>query len=120
MQQSLLLQTVHTNPPAAGFLSIDDLANDQGELAVTLEYNSSNQQVYIEACTQLLTNTMHKDLAAAYLSLCTEDSPALATSQNLTMIPCAPASHCNKTWHTYSALVLTPCLLYLQENNTNP
>jgi hypothetical protein len=61
-----------------GFLSIDDLANNQGELAITLEYNSSNQQVHIEACAQLPTNTTHKDLTAAYLSLCTEDTPALA------------------------------------------
>jgi glycine cleavage system regulatory protein len=60
-----------------GFLSIDDLANNQGELAITLEYNSSNQQVHIEACAQLPTNTTHKDLTAAYLSLCTEDTPAL-------------------------------------------
>jgi hypothetical protein len=55
------------------------LANNQGELAVTLEYDSSNQQVHIEACAQLPTNATRKDLAAAYLSLCTEDTPALAT-----------------------------------------
>jgi hypothetical protein len=64
---------------ATGFLSIDDLVNNQGELAVTLKYNSSNQQVNIEVCAQLPTDMMHKDLATTYLPLCTEDSPALAT-----------------------------------------
>jgi hypothetical protein len=59
-----------------GFLSIDDLVNNQGELALTVEFDSSNQELSIAACTQLLTNTTHKDLAAAYLSLCTSDLPA--------------------------------------------
>jgi hypothetical protein len=95
---------VHAYPPATGFLSIDDLANNQGELAVTLEYNSSNQQVHIEACTQLPTNVMCKDLAATYLSLCTEDTPALAAyfSELHHNTPCTSFTLQQNTVHIFS------------------
>src|SRR6266702_635247 len=66
-------------PTKAGFLSINDLVNNQGELTVTLDYNSSNSQVYIEACVQLPANATRKDLAAAYLSLCNNDAPVFSS-----------------------------------------
>ena len=58
-----------------GFLSINNLVPHQGELAITLDFNSSNQQGTIEACAQLSANTTQKDIAAAYISLCDAEAP---------------------------------------------
>ena len=58
-----------------GFLSIDDLANNQGELAITIENNSEHDTLYIEACVQLPENATCNDIVAAYISLCSNDSP---------------------------------------------
>jgi len=51
------------------------LVPHQGELAITLDFNSSNQQGTIEACAQLSANTTQKDIAAAYISLCDAEAP---------------------------------------------
>jgi hypothetical protein len=59
----------------ARVFKFNDLVNNQGELALTMEFDSSNQDLFIVACMQLPTNMMCKDLATAYLSLCTSDSP---------------------------------------------
>ena len=58
-----------------GFLGIEDLVNNQGELAIALEYDSKTKEMCIEACAQLPADTTRKDLAATYLSLCHEDTP---------------------------------------------
>ena len=57
------------------FLSIDDLVPHQGELAITLDFDSTNQQGIIEACAQLLANTTQQDIMAAYISLCDAEAP---------------------------------------------
>src|SRR6201996_9039153 len=61
-----------------GFLSIDDLVNNQGELALTLEFDSSNQHMCIEACAQLPANATQQNIAAAYISLCSDDLPTFS------------------------------------------
>ena len=53
--------------------------NNQGELAIALEYDSENNNMYIEACAQLLADTTQKELAAAYISLCQEDTPIFSS-----------------------------------------
>ena len=58
-----------------GFLSIDDLADSQGELALSFEFDSNTQDLYIDACAPLPQDTTQNDIAAAYISLCTSDSP---------------------------------------------
>jgi hypothetical protein len=90
------------------------LANNQGELAVTLEYDSSNQQVNIEACAQLLTNAMCKDLAAAYLSLCTEDTPTLTAyfSESHHDTPCTGLMPRQNTVHIFSLSTCTPLAVF--------
>ena len=56
-------------------MSLNDLASSQGELALSLDYNSDSDSLFIEACTPLPEDTRKNDLAAAYLSLCDLDSP---------------------------------------------
>jgi hypothetical protein len=51
------------------------LVSDQGELAITLEYTPDPQNVTIEACAQLPANATKKEVAAAYISLCSDDLP---------------------------------------------
>ena len=60
-----------------GFLSIDDLASSQGELAISVEYDSVTDNLCIAACAPLPQNTKPADIAAAYLSLCDTDGPQL-------------------------------------------
>jgi hypothetical protein len=56
-------------------LSLDDLASGQGELALSLDYDSDSELLYIDACAPLPDDTQQNDLAAAYLSLCDLDFP---------------------------------------------
>jgi len=60
-------------------LSIEDLVNNQGELAITFEAEQGPNTLYIEACAQLPANATRKDIAAAYLSLCDIESPTIST-----------------------------------------
>ena len=60
-----------------GFLSIDDLASGQGELAISLEYDPVSADISIEAYAPLPQDTRPIDIAAAYLSLCHSDAPSL-------------------------------------------
>ena len=60
-----------------GFLSIDDLASNQGELAISVEYNSINNEIAIDACTPLPQYLGPADVVAAYLSLCNSNRPQL-------------------------------------------
>jgi hypothetical protein len=62
---------------ATGFLSFDDLAASQGELAISMEYDSSTEKAHIEACAQLPDTPKTADVAAAYLTLCNFESPTL-------------------------------------------
>ena len=60
-------------------MSIDDLVEDQGELALTIEYDSTTQTASIEACAPLADDTMQGDIAAAYVSLCDLASPSFSS-----------------------------------------
>src|SRR5713101_3832928 len=60
-----------------GFLSIDDLASGQEELAISVKYDSVTDNLCIAACAPLPQNTKPADIAAAYLSLCDTDGPQL-------------------------------------------
>ena len=74
MWQSPLCRETHPHSNTeCGFLSINDLVNNQGELALTLEFNSSNHQMCIEACAQLPANATRQNLAAVYISLCSDN-----------------------------------------------
>jgi hypothetical protein len=44
------------------FLSINDLISDQGELAMTIKYDSDTQNALIKACTPLPDNTQQDGL----------------------------------------------------------
>jgi hypothetical protein len=63
--------------PLPGFLSLDDLAEGRGELALSLEYDSKTQDLSITACAPLPPDTQEEDVAAAYVSLCNTDAPPL-------------------------------------------
>jgi hypothetical protein len=56
------------------FLSIDELVDNQGELALTIDYDLTNHTTLLEACAILLDNTLQGEIAAAYVSLCDLDS----------------------------------------------
>jgi hypothetical protein len=60
-------------------LSIDDLIEDQGELALTIDYDSTTQTASLEACAILPHNTTQDEIAAAYVSLCDSDSSSFAS-----------------------------------------
>ena len=79
-----------------GFLSIDDLANNQGELVITIENDSEHDTLYIEACVQLPENATRNDIAAAYISLCSDDSPAFDSFFTQSQSDTMPRS-CNAT-----------------------
>jgi hypothetical protein len=63
--------------PLHGFLSVDDLASGQGELTISIEYDSISANLSVEACAQLPQDPKSIDIAAAYLSLCHSDAPSL-------------------------------------------
>jgi len=63
-----------TSDQVTGFLSIEDLADSQGELTICVEYNSANDSMFIEACTPLPQNSKCANVAAAYLSLCDSEA----------------------------------------------
>ena len=91
--------------PQLGFLRFDELADGQGDLALSLEYDSTSRHLSIEACAPLPQDTKTVDLAAAYLSLCDSNSLSLRpyfASDSDTLLdpldrhsaqprPCAPA-----------------------------
>jgi hypothetical protein len=56
------------------FLRIDELVDDQGELALTIDYDLENHTTLLEACAILPDNTSQGEIAAAYVSLCDLDS----------------------------------------------
>jgi hypothetical protein len=56
------------------FLSINELVDNQGELTLTIDYNSANHTAMLEACAILPDNTSQGEIAAAYVSLCDSDS----------------------------------------------
>jgi hypothetical protein len=55
-------------------LSIDDLVEDQGELALSIDYDSANHTTSVEACAILPDNTTQDEIAVAYVSLCDSNS----------------------------------------------
>jgi len=57
-------------------LSLDDLATGQGELTLTLEFDSVTNYLSIEAIMLLPQDFQKQDIAAAYISLCDIDSPS--------------------------------------------
>jgi hypothetical protein len=59
---------------SCGFLSINELVNDQGELALTIDYDLANHTTTLEACAILLDNTLQGEITVAYVSLCDLDS----------------------------------------------
>jgi hypothetical protein len=56
------------------FLSINDLVEDQGELALSIDYDLANHTASVEACAILPDNTTQEEIAAAYVSLCDSNS----------------------------------------------
>ena len=85
------------------FLSIDDLANNQGELAIAIENDSEHDTLYIEACTQLPENATRNDIAAAYISLCSDDSPTFDSFFTQSQSNTLPHSTvCNSRLHMYT------------------
>jgi hypothetical protein len=60
-------------------LSIKDLADGQGELMISLEYNPMTEKVALRAYMPLPQDTKPANIAAAYLSLCDSDNPRLCT-----------------------------------------
>ncbi len=63
-------------PAKPGFLSIDDLVTDQGELAIRFEFDHQTQTTAIEACATLVPDTKPADIVVAYFMLCDSDSPS--------------------------------------------
>ena len=53
------------------------MASSQGELALSLDYDSDSEFLSIEACAPLPEDTRRNDLAAAYISLCDLDFPPM-------------------------------------------
>jgi hypothetical protein len=73
-------------------LSIEDLADRQGELAISIEFNHSTDMLAIGACAPLPENTKPADIAAAYLSLCDSDEPSLQSFFYANSVKQAPTS----------------------------
>ena len=65
-------------PHHDGFLSINELVNNQGELALILKFDHTQNVFNIEACAQLLADVTQKELMATYFLLCDSDSPTLS------------------------------------------
>jgi hypothetical protein len=63
--------------PLPGFLSFEDLAEGQGELALSLEYDTDTKDLSIATYAPLPNDTQTDDIAAAYLSLCNTNTPLL-------------------------------------------
>jgi hypothetical protein len=59
---------------SSGFLSINDLVEDQGELTLSIDYDSANHTTSVEACAILPDNTTQDEITAAYVSLCDSNS----------------------------------------------
>ena len=72
-------QEAHHGALEPRFLSIDDLVDDQGELALTIDFNASDSMGKVSACTVLPNSTSCDNLTAAYVSLCDLDSPTFNT-----------------------------------------
>ena len=70
------------------FLSINDLVNNQGELTLMLEFDSSNQHMCIEACAQLPADATQQNIAATYISLCSDDLPAFSALYLIPVVVC--------------------------------
>jgi hypothetical protein len=51
-------------------LSSNDLVKDQGELALSIEYDLVNHTTSLEACAILPDNTLQDKIVVAYVSLC--------------------------------------------------
>ena len=97
--------------PLSGFLSIEDLADSQGELAISLDFNSDTQALSIEACAPLPQNTTQNDIAAAYLSLCNSDSPLFS---NFFLSDTQNQSESRRVPPTYTFLnTRTPLAIYV-------
>ena len=90
--------------PRPGFLSLNDLAEGQGELALSLEYNPDTQDLSITACAPLPPDTQEEDVAAAYVSLCNTDAPPLYNfffSDNDTIDPSTPEPQLKAPVYTF-------------------
>ena len=64
-------------------MSIDDLASGQGELAISLEYDTGTKDLSIAACAPLPPSPKPADVAAAYLSLCDISSLSNASDKEV-------------------------------------
>ena len=93
-------------------MSIDDLVKDQGELALTIEYDSTTQTTSIEACAPLADDTMQGDIAAAYVSLCDSASPRFSSLFLSSASASISPINCNTT--------LDQCLYISFENVKTP
>ena len=60
-------------PTKPGFLSIDDLVTNQGELTIHLEFDHQTQTTAIKACATLIPDTKPTDIVVAYFMLCDSD-----------------------------------------------
>ena len=55
------------------------MVEDQGELALAIEYDSTTQATSIEACALLADNTTQGNIAVAYVSLCNSASSSFSS-----------------------------------------
>ena len=62
-----------------GFLSLNDLAAGQEELALALDFLYDTQELSVIACALLPEDTNQNDIAVAYISLCDLDSISFDT-----------------------------------------
>jgi hypothetical protein len=93
-----------------GFLSFNELADGQGELAISMEYDSTSHKLSIEACALLPHDTKPQDVVAAYLSLCDSNSFTLCTYfSSDSDIPLEPADTLRRHYTCESATLL--CVL---------
>ena len=99
-----------------GFLSIDDLVNDQGEIALTIEYDSATQNALVEACVPLEDNTTQDNIMAAYISLCDLASPTFTSfflldiPDSINSVPLTPV-HTYLEWPPYISFADVKTLL---------
>jgi len=95
-------------------LSFNDLVNSQGELVITLEYDTKTKDMYIDAYVPLPIETKPADIAAAYFTLCDYNTPSLdsfflSDSFTLDHTPLAP----RQTMPTYTILnARTPLTIF--------
>jgi hypothetical protein len=95
-------------------LSIDDLVEDQGELALSIDYDSANHTTLLEACAILPDNTMQDEITAAYVFICDSNS---ACFDSLFLADLSQSRSMPTTSGSESSL---DCMPYISFSNVKP